>query len=162
MPWLAMFFSDEVTWTSTDFIVFALMLSAVCGGIELAVRLSSQRSYRLAAVMSLGGAFLMVWANLAVGIIGNEENPRNLILYVILAVGLIGAIISRGRALGLSLTLRVMAAVQIAVAVVAAVLDWALLPIFTVFYVALWVVAGQLFKISAKSMGESGYKSRIM
>jgi hypothetical protein len=150
LPGLLMALTEEVVWTGFDFLVFGLMLAVVCGGIELAMRLSSQRSYRLAALLTLGGGFLMVWANLAVGIIGNEENPRNLLFYLVLLVGIAGAMLTRFDARGLSRTLRLMAASQLLVAVVAALLGWALLPVFTAFFVVLWLVAGQLFNNAAR------------
>ncbi len=107
--------------------------------------MSRRSSYRLAALLTLGGGFLMVWANLAVGIIGNEENPRNLIFYLVLVVGLIGALVSRFKAPGLRRTLQLMAIIQLLIGIGAAALNWALLPIFTAFYVALWLLAAHLF-----------------
>lgn len=142
-----------MAWTAFDFIVFGLMLLGLGVGIVVALKMSKRSTYRLAALLVLGGGFLMVWANLAVGIIGNEENPRNLIFYVVLIVGLIGALATRFAPRGLCLTLRAMAAIQLLIGVGTAVLGWALLPVFTVFYVALWLVAAQLF---AKSIPIEG------
>jgi hypothetical protein len=99
--------------------------------------------------MSVGGGFLMVWANLAVGIIGNEENPQNLIFYGVLLIGLAGALYTRFDPQGLKWTLRTMAAAQLAVFLIALSLGWALLPVFTVFYFSLWLIAGELFSKSA-------------
>lgn len=140
-----MHFMDQVEWTAFDFVVFASMLIAVCIGIEIAMHLSTRWSYRLAAIIAVGGGFLMVWANLAVGIIGNEENPQNLMFYAVLVIGLAGALFTRFDASGLKWTLRLMAGAQVLVAIIAAALDWALLPVFTLFYVALWLVAAELF-----------------
>lgn len=98
--------------------------------------------------MSVMGGFLMVWANLAVGIIGNEEDPRNLMFYGVLLIGVVGALVTKFNARGLTWTVRTMAAAQVVIFLVSALLDWALLPVFTVFYVSLWVIAGELFKKS--------------
>ena len=38
-------------------------------------------------------AFILVWMNLAVGLIGNESNPANLMYGGVLVVGVIGVII---------------------------------------------------------------------
>ena len=131
------------------------MVGAVCVGFELAMRLSDRWTYRLVAFMTVIGGFLMVWANLAVGIIGNEENPQNLIFYAVLLVGLVGALISRFGAHGLMWTLRLMAAAQLGVFLIAAALGWALLPVFTIFYFSLWLIAGELFKKSTHESSAS-------
>lgn len=149
LPYLTMQVSSEMNWTGFDFVTFGVMLAVACGGVELAVHLSDQNSYRIAAILALGGGFLMVWANLAVGIIGNENNPQNLLFFGVLAVGVIGALLSRFRASGLVLTLRTMAVAQLLLGIAAWALDWAFLPVFTLFYVALWGMAAQLFAKAA-------------
>ena len=149
-PWLMMRFTGQGAWTAFDFVVFGVMVGVVCIGLELAMRLSNRWTYRLAATMSVLGGFLMVWANLAVGIIGNEENPQNLMFYVVLLIGVLGALITRFSAQGLMWTLRLMAAAQLAVFLIAAAFDWALLPVFTIFYFSLWLIAGELFKRSTQ------------
>lgn len=125
------------------------MLGSACVAVELAMRLSSQRSYRLGALLAVGGGLLMVWANLAVGIIGNEENPQNLVFFGVLLVGLIGAVITRCDAAGLARTLRVMAAIQLLIGIGAWASGMAFLPVFTLFYVALWLLAAKLFDQAA-------------
>lgn len=149
LPYFAMQFSSEMNWTVFDFGVFGVMLAVACGGVELAVHLSEKNSYRLAAILTLGGGFLMVWANLAVGIIGNENNPQNLFFFGVLAAGLIGALLTKFKAGGLAMTLRVMAALQLLLGLAAWALGWAFLPVFTLFYVALWLIAAQLFAKTA-------------
>lgn len=69
LPLVAMQFTSEVDWDSTDFVVFGLMLLVACAGYEIAVRLTGKRAYRLAAGIVLLGAFLLIWMQLAVGII---------------------------------------------------------------------------------------------
>lgn len=145
-PWVLMRLTGQGHWTEFDFVVFGVMLSAVGVGIELAMRLSSQWTYRVAVILSVIGGFLMVWANLAVGIIGSEENPQNLICYSVLIAGLTGAFITKFNARGLMWTLRAMAAMQFAVFLAAALLEWALLPVVTIVYMLLWLAAGELFK----------------
>jgi hypothetical protein len=92
-------------------------------------------------------------ANLAVGIIGNEGNPLNLIFYSILLIGVIGALWTRFDAAGLALTLRLMAAAQLLIAIAAYALGWAFLPVFTAVYVAWWLAAAQLFAGAARPPG---------
>lgn len=145
LPWFAMQISGEVNWNSYDFFVFGVMLAVACGGVELAMGLSKHSGYRVAAVLTVGGGFLMVWANLAVGIIGSENNPQNQLFFGVLVIGLIGALVTRFSAQGLAFTLRVMAAAQLLIGLMAWALGWAFLPVFTLFYVALWMIAAHLF-----------------
>jgi hypothetical protein len=71
------------------------MLGAVGGLLELAVRVAPNRFYRGGAGLALLGAFLLVWANLAVGIVGSENNPDNQLFFVALLIG-IGGIVGAG------------------------------------------------------------------
>lgn len=102
LPFIAMRFTSEVNWGAGDFLIMAIMLGVVCGVIELVVRLSGSWAYRLGAVAAIGAAFLITWANLAVGIVGSEDNPANQLFFGALLVGLAGAIIARFRAAGMA------------------------------------------------------------
>jgi hypothetical protein len=102
LPFAAMQFATGVNWTLSDFIVFGAMIGMVGGGFELAVRASGHRAYRGAAALALAGSFLAVWANLAVGIVGDEHNPWNQLFFAALLVGLAWAVVARFRARGMS------------------------------------------------------------
>ena len=149
-PFVAMQFTREVNWDESDFILFGIMLAVAGGLIELAVRMSGHGAYRLAAGLSVFGGFLMVWMNLAVGIIGNEDNPLNLMYGAVLATGLIGAVIGRFTPDGMARALTAMAAAQILVAAIAQAaghFTW----VFTLVYCALWLGAAELFRKSART-----------
>lgn len=68
LPALAMRFTTEVDWGREDFLVFGAMLLLACVACELAVRLIAGRTGRCVAIAAIGIAFLLVWAELAVGI----------------------------------------------------------------------------------------------
>lgn len=68
LPLIAMQFTSEVNWKFGDFVVFSLMLLAVCGGYEFAARLTNRKAYRLAAGIVLIGVFLLTWIILAIDI----------------------------------------------------------------------------------------------
>jgi len=70
LPLLAMQFTDEVDWTGADFIVMGLMLLLACTAYEIAAFVARSNAYMVAAALAVGGGFLTIWANLAVGIIG--------------------------------------------------------------------------------------------
>jgi hypothetical protein len=102
LPFAAMQFTREVDWTGSDFAVFAAMLLAAGIPIELAVRANSSWAYRGGVALASLGAFLTVWANLAVGIVGSEDNPANILFFGALLVGLVGAIGVRAKAKGMA------------------------------------------------------------
>lgn len=67
-PWVAMRFTDEVRWDAMDFLVFGGMLLMAGGLVEFVVRLSRRRIVVLGAVALVGASFLLLWAELAVGL----------------------------------------------------------------------------------------------
>jgi hypothetical protein len=67
-PWVAMRFTNEVRWDAMDFLVFGVMLVLAGGVVEVVVRLSRRRVVVLAAVALVGASFLLLWAELAVGL----------------------------------------------------------------------------------------------
>jgi hypothetical protein len=160
LPAVAMQFTDEVTWTAFDFLLFGAMLASAGGAFELLIRMSGNLSYRFAAAVAMGGAFLLTWVNLAVGIIGDEGNPANLMYGAVLAVGVLGAVMTRFKASGMARTLFAMTATQFLVGVIALAGDLgAGGPIWprdvlglTGFFVVLWLVAGFLFRNAAQDV----------
>lgn len=110
VPFLAMQLGgDGVDWSLGDFVVFGVMLGTVGGGFELAVRSNGNWSYRAGAALGLLAMFLVVWANLAVGIVGNEHNPWNHLFFLALLIGIAGACVARFKASGMSAAMLVTA-----------------------------------------------------
>jgi hypothetical protein len=97
LPLLAMQVTDEVDWDTADFAIFGAMLVGAGGTYELAARITGNTPYRAAVGVAIAAAFILVWMNLAVGIIGTEDNPANLMYGGVLAVGIVGAIIASSR-----------------------------------------------------------------
>jgi hypothetical protein len=75
-------------------------------------------SYRLAVVVALGTALVLLYGMGALGVIGSGGRA-DLMYFVVLGVGLIGAVIARLRARGMALALGVTALGPIIVAVIA-------------------------------------------
>lgn len=63
-------FTGEVNWTGMDFLVMGVLLSAVVFFIELALRRYQKAGTRIALIVLGIGVFLLVWAELGVGIFG--------------------------------------------------------------------------------------------
>ena len=150
LPWVAMQFTPEVNWTSLDFVVFGGMLLLACGSCEIALRVATGTCYLLAAGLAVLGVFLQVWANLAVGIIGNEGNPANLMFLAIPVVGVVGALISKFKAAGMVLTLSAMAVTQCLIAIAAWVWVDANILVMTVLFSLWWMTSAGLFSKASK------------
>ena len=98
VPFIAMRFTSEMQWTLGDFIFAGLMLAALCGLVELAVRRSSKAVYRWGLGLASLGAFAVIWVNLAVGIVGSEDNDYNSIFFLIILMTIVGSAAVRIRA----------------------------------------------------------------
>src|SRR5688500_10445161 len=100
LPLLAMQFTREVDWTVGDLLFAAMMFGLVGLTLELAVRASRSISYRGGVGAAVAASFLIVWATGAVGMIGNEDNPYNLLFFGVIALALLGSVLARFRAGG--------------------------------------------------------------
>jgi hypothetical protein len=106
-------------------------------------------AYRAAVGVAVAAAFILVWMNLAVGVIGTEDNPLNLMYGGVLGIALVGAVIARFRPPGMARVLVATAVAQAGVAVIAQVaghFTWVL----TAIYVALWLTSAWLFQSAAR------------
>ena len=102
LPLIAMQFTNEVNWTGSDFVFAAVLFGSVGLTLELIVRKSRSLAYRLGAAIAVVGAFLTVWVNAAVGMIGSEDNPYNLLFLAVVA----GIVQAAASAFGLSTDFR--------------------------------------------------------
>jgi hypothetical protein len=123
LPAVAMRFTDEVNWTAGDFVFAGLLFGGVGLGIEFLVRQSANLSYRVGAVLALLAAFLNVWVNGAVGMIGSEDNPYNLLFIGVIALSAIGAAAARLRPAGISRAMLAAGAAHLAIAAGGALSD---------------------------------------
>jgi len=156
LPLVAMHFADEVVWTALDFAVFAAMLAGACGAYELATRLTDVTAYRAAIGVALLSAFLLLWINGAVGIVGSENNPANAMFVAVLAIAVLGAVIARMRPRGMARTMFTTALAQALVAGIAVFGDlapdgpgWPFdVLVLSAFFTLLWLLAAVLFRHS--------------
>ena len=157
-PLVAMQFTEEVRWTGSDFAFAGAMFLVVGLAFELAVRSRRDRAYRAGAAVALAGAFLMLWTNGAVGIIGDEGEPINLAYPGVLALGILGAFLARFRAAGMARVLLVMAlalAVVVAVALARGLQHTSGSPVGEIlagngFFAVFFLVAAGLFRAAAR------------
>jgi hypothetical protein len=154
---VAMQFTEEVNWAEAA--AYSVILLAAAGTYELALALRTRNSvYRVAFGIGLVTAFLLGWVNGAVGIIGNEGQPANLLYGAVFAVGLIGSLMARFKARGMARTLFAAALVQISVPVIALIIwrqiSWggagiAGVFVLNAFFAALFVVSALQFRHAA-------------
>jgi len=119
IPLVAMQYTEEVVWDLNDFIAAGILLFGTGLMYLLITRKAVNITYRVAAGLALVSGFLLIWVNLAVGILGSEDNPANLLYGVVLAIGFLGAVISRFKPKGMAVTLFIMALAQMLVPVIA-------------------------------------------
>lgn len=70
IPFIAMQFTDEVVWTSSDFIVMGGLLLITGFLCEFATRKIKKTEYRITLCIAILAVFLLLWAELAVGVFG--------------------------------------------------------------------------------------------
>jgi hypothetical protein len=154
VPLVGMQVSDEVNWSPHDFAIAGLMLFGTGLAFELATRQKRGLAYRLGVSLALGTALFLLWANLAVGIVGSERNPFNWLYVGVLAVALAGFLIARFRPQGMQRALLAAGAAQAVVTVLAFAAGMHRAPessglmVLGVngMFIALWVGTALLFK----------------
>lgn len=113
-PLVAMQFTDEVNWTISDF-AFAGGVLASAGLIyELAAR-AGGLAYQGAVAAALAATILILWTTGAVGIIGSEANPGNLLYLGVPALAALAGLAARGRAAGMAWAMTIVAVAQVMV-----------------------------------------------
>jgi hypothetical protein len=122
MPLIAMLFTNQVVWDLTDFIVAGTLIFGTGLAYELVARKGGTMAYRVAVGIALAAAFFLVWMNLAVGIIGSEENPVNLMYFGVVAIGILGATMARLRPRGMARTLFATALAQALIPAIALII----------------------------------------
>ena len=142
-------------WSLGDFVIMGTLLFGTGLAYVLISRRSESLFYKAAVGLGAGTAFLLVWVNGAVGIIGSEDNPANLLYGGVLLVGLIGTVLARFRPKPMSYVLYAAAAVQMLVPV-AALIFWrstlneppSLVGVFILntFFAGLFALSGALFR----------------
>jgi hypothetical protein len=150
-PAVATQLSDEMRWTLADFLLVGAMLLAGCGLFELLLRKSDSWAYRAGALVAVGAAFLLFLAAGAVGIVGGEDEPANLIHLGVIALAAAGALVARFRARGLARAMAVTAGAQVLAGIVGLVLVpdlWGFV-LGTALFTSLWLLSAWLFAKAA-------------
>lgn len=121
-PLIAMQFTPEVNWTAGDFLFAAIMFGTVGILLELVMRKSGNGWYRAGCALAVLSGFVVVWVNLAVGMIKNEDAPANLYLMLLVPIALIGSAVVRFRPARMAWIMAGVGTVQAALAILAGIL----------------------------------------
>lgn len=157
IPLVAMQFTDEVNWGVGDFIIMGALLFGMGVLFVLVMRLSSNIVYKTAVGLAIGATFLMVYVNLAVGLIGGGPHAGNLMYAGVILVLIVGIYLSRFTAAGMERAMYLTAgtfAVLTAIAFLAKMYEYpgsSVMEIVgvNVFFATPFVVSGLLFRYVA-------------
>ena len=151
-PWVAMQLDVQgVDWTPFDFVVMGVLLASACGLYELGLRLDRRRPYRVGIWLAALTGFLTIWVNLAVGMLGGEGNPANLMFAGVLAIAAMGALLARGRAAGMAKAMLAAAIAQLLAVAVALPMGFEPRELaLTAMFALPWLAAAALFHAAVR------------
>jgi hypothetical protein len=123
LPAAAMLFHAEGWgWDAADFVIMWVLIAGAVAAYNFVASQAPNRAYRIASGIAVTTGLILVWLNGAVGLIGSEQNPANLMYGGVIFIGLSGAAIARLRPLGMARALSVTAVAQFLVPIVALML----------------------------------------
>lgn len=146
----------EFAWTASDFVAAAILLGTPCLAFEGVLRVARGNTpYILAAGLAIGTAFLTVLINLAVGIIGDEDDAANWAFVAVLVIALSAALLARLRPRGLSRGMVAAAIAQALVAAYAAAVGSPEGMALSLVFTAAWLASAWLFARAAREMAHA-------
>jgi hypothetical protein len=151
LPVIAIRIGERAESDPNDFVFLLILLAGVGGAYELASRIPDRASYAAGAAFAVAAALLSAWINLAVGIIGSEDNSANWVFAAPPAAALLGAFLSQFRAVGMARAMVAGAIAQASAFVVALVAGLGFTGPITVFFVALWLISAMLFRSAGRT-----------
>lgn len=163
IPLTAMQFTNEVDWTLSDFMIAGTLLFGTGLTFTLLTRKTGEIAYQFAIGFALFTGLFLIWVNMAVGIIGSENNDFNLLYSLVIFTGLCGGFISKFKPKGMMLTMFAMAITQALITIAAlfyGMADTVGSSIFEIiavngFFITLFVVAASLFNYTAQTRSGS-------
>jgi hypothetical protein len=158
LPVIGSFTIDGFHWTTGDYVLAFILFLVPTLAYRLITRTATNFKYRLAIAFALLTGFATVWINLAVGIIGSEDELINLAYFGILALGLIAANIFRFKPEDMVKVMAAMTAALVPITIVALVLGYQNLPHSSVmqiigvnaFFGVLYAQSAFLFRYASK------------
>jgi hypothetical protein len=167
VPLVAMQFTDEVDWSVIDFSIVGALLFGTGVSYVLITRYMTNVVFKAGVGMALGTTLFMVWANLAVGLIGAGPNPGNLMYMGVVAVAVIGTFLSGFTPGGMERAMYAVVLALVLVAVIALLANMDEYPGSSVteilsvngFFAFLYAISGLLFRYVAIEQAQRIKKS---
>ena len=160
LPALAMQFFPQggVDWTGADFLVMGVMLATACGLYELGAWLSGASTYRAGFGLAAQAAFLTVWVNLAVGMLGSENDVANLMFVGVPGIAAAGALLARFKPRGMARAMAAAAIAQLLATGVGLAMGAfeARELVLTALFALPWLAAALLFRMAARDQPPAG------
>lgn len=150
-PPLVLELIDERAGDPGDFVFGGVLFLIVAVAFELAAWVPDRSAYRAGLTLAAVTALANIWINLAVGIIGSENNPANLVYGAVLAFGLLWASLVRFQPAGLAQAMTATAIAQAAIFIVVLIAGLGFTGPITVFFVGLWLTSAWLFRRAAQA-----------
>jgi hypothetical protein len=158
IPLTAKLFIADMAWSLFDFVAAGILLFGAGLTFVLLARMGDSAAYRVAVGVAVAAGLLLVWVNLAVGFIGSEDNPANLLYGGVLAVAIAGALVARFRPPGMARSMFAAALTQFLVPLVAAAIwkpeiDKGMMQVLVLntIFAAIWAASGWLFRRAGRS-----------
>ncbi len=150
-------------WTPADYGFAAVMLGIAGGAIELGMRASASLAYRAGAVVAVAAAFLLIWTDAAVGLLGDGDNPSGALFVLVVAVAAGGTLFARLRAAGAARAMLAAAALQLATGAIGWSAGWTSpggrgvyeAVLCSTLFATLWLIAAALFARAARQSAQS-------
>ncbi len=95
IPLVAMQFSAQVVWSIFDFGLAWTLIFGAGFTFQLISKKTENFAYKIATGLAVFASLAILWVNGAVGIIGNESNPLNLLFGMVLLMVIFGSYIAR-------------------------------------------------------------------
>ncbi len=70
LPFIGMFVSNQINWSFFDFFMMGILILSLSFGIKQVLKSTKNLKYRILIIGVIVIVFLLVWAELAVGIFG--------------------------------------------------------------------------------------------
>ncbi len=159
VPVSVQLFSGNFGWSIFDFIGVAIILLAGCLIFDFTARRAPNLSYLAGAGAALAAGFGSLVVNGAVGLVGSEDEPHNLLFLFVLIIAIGGAAIAEGRPSSMARAMFTAALTHVFVSV-ALVLkargisdgDPQMEVVGLAMFAGIWLASGWLFQHASKSL----------